>query len=326
MGISLKNINRQIDEVRISIAIISCLSFIIGLIIVFGISELLSKPLVKIVETMNKISDGLLSKRLDYDYNDEIGHLAKSFNQMLDELENTLIELKQINAEKDKFFSIIAHDLKSPFSGFLGLTQLMSEQMNDLTMTEIQDYSKSLKVSASNLYKLLQNLLEWSRIQRGMISFEPVNFALSQIVNQNIGIIAERANQKDIEISSSVPDGINIFADMQMLDTVLRNLISNAIKFTNRHGNILIASEIIENDFVKISVKDNGIGINKKSLGDLFKVDVKVSQQGTDNEPSTGLGLLLCKEYAQKNGGRIWVESEEGIGSTFHFTVPLAKN
>ncbi|MBI5324276.1 MAG: HAMP domain-containing histidine kinase [Ignavibacteriae bacterium] len=326
LGVSLTNINKQITEVRTSIATISIICFIIALIIVYGIGDYLSKPLEKIEETIGKISDGEISKRLEYNYNDEIGHFAKSFNQMLDELENTLTELKQINAEKDKFFSIIAHDLKSPFAGFLGLTQIMSEQMQNLSLNEIQDYSKSLKESAANLYKLLENLLEWSRMKRGLISFSPDNIILSQLVNQNIEIIAESAKQKEITITSSIPEGTMAIADSQMLNTVIRNLISNAIKFTNHNGEILISSENIDNDMIKISVKDNGIGMDAVILGNLFRVDVKVSQRGTDNEPSTGIGLLLCKEFVYKNGGEIWVESTEGKGSTFHFTVPVLKN
>lgn len=247
-------------------------------------------------------------------------------NNLIEELEHTRNNLEVINKEKDKFFSIIAHDLKNPFSGFLGLTQIMSEQLMNLSMKELMDYSKSLQESASNLYKLLENLLEWTRMQRGAVSFNPDFCALHLVVKQNINIIAERAKQKNINITTNVPEDLSCFADIQMLDTVFRNLISNAVKFTNSGGKVEISASKLDVQTIQVAIKDNGIGMNKSLQEKLFRIDQKTNRLGTDGESSTGLGLLLCKEFIEKNGGTIRVESEDGIGSTFYFTLKNAEN
>ncbi|MHB8580146.1 MAG: CHASE domain-containing protein [Ignavibacteriaceae bacterium] len=231
-------------------------------------------------------------------------------------------ELIKLNAEKDKFFSIIAHDLKSPFSGFLNLTELMADSKEKYSLDEFAAYSKSLNESARHLYKLLENLLEWAQIQKGSISFIPKGFNLSTIVMQNIEIIRQRALQKKITIINEVPAAIIVYADEKMIDTVLRNLLSNAVKFTRADGKVIVKSELSNDDTLTVSVSDNGVGIPEDDLKRLFKIEEKVNSQGTDGELSTGLGLLLCKEFVEKNGGKIWVESKENVGSTFYFTLP----
>lgn len=234
------------------------------------------------------------------------------------------LELLETNASKDKFFSIIAHDLKSPFSGFLGLTKLMSDNMINLSLNEISEISKNLQDSANNLYKLLVNLLEWSRIQRGLTEFNPVKCNISFIVNQNIDLAYQNAQQKQIKITNNIPDDFEIYVDIPMINTVIRNLISNALKFTERGGNIDIGVSEINNDINNkcIYFKDNGIGIKEEILGKLFKVDQKVSRPGTEGEPSTGLGLLLCKEFINKHNGEIKVESIDDRGTTFYIILP----
>lgn len=245
---------------------------------------------------------------------------------LIEELENTKHKLQSINSEKDKFFSIIAHDLKNPFSGFLGLTQIMSEQMLDLTMRELQTYAIDLQESATNLYKLLENLLEWSRMQRGVTSFTPDNYPLYKIVEQNISYMTERSKQKEINFVNLVDESIYIYVDLQMIDTVFRNLISNSVKFTPRGGTIEISTKLYDEAKLTVCIKDSGIGMDADILGKLFQIDQKVSRQGTEGESSTGLGLLLCKEFIQKNSGEIFVESEVGKGSTFSFTLRKSVN
>jgi hypothetical protein len=249
-------------------------------------------------------------------------------NVLIEELSETKDKLEQINAEKDKFFSIIAHDLKSPFSGFLGLTKIMSEEIYDLSMREMQEFSKSMQESANNLYKLLENLLEWSRMQRGLINFNPLIYQLQKIVDkvfENQNVVAK---QKEIILINSIREDTSVFADLPMLNTVFRNLISNAIKFTARGGEIEIGTKTnihLNNDDIPdicIFVKDSGIGMNSDTISKLFKLDQKISHSGTEGEPSTGLGLLLCKEFIEKHKGTIWVESQEDIGSTFYFNLP----
>jgi len=234
--------------------------------------------------------------------------------------------LSKVNTEKDKFFSIIAHDLKSPFSGFMGLTKELAENYQHFESEDIKEYATNLQESAVNLYKLLENLLEWSRIQRGVTQFNPDTCNINFIIKQNINIQFEVARQKDIELINNVPENVYAQIDVSMINTVIRNLMSNSIKFTPRGGKIEINTKSTKNklgnDLLEISIKDNGIGMNEKIKNNLFKIDEKVSRPGTENEPSSGIGLLLCKEFVEKHNGEIWVESKENEGSTFFFTIP----
>jgi len=231
-------------------------------------------------------------------------------------------ELININAEKDKFFSIIAHDLRSPFNSFLGLTQIMAEDLNSLEMTEIQSFAISLSKSATNLYGLLENLLEWSGLQRGITGFAPESFSLNPKVVEIMSSVLESANNKGIQVKIIVASDLKIFADEKMLGSIIRNLASNAIKFTHKGGEIILQAKSVSNDTVEISISDSGIGMKKDLLDKLFKLNPNSSRIGTDGEPSTGLGLIICKDFIEKHGGRIWAESEEGKGSTFFFTFP----
>ena len=238
------------------------------------------------------------------------------------EIEHQNAELQKTNAEKDKFFSIIAHDLRSPFNGFLGITQLMAEELPSLSMAEIQEIAIKMRESASNIYRLLNNLLEWAQIHQGAILFNPEIIRLKILVSSCMDVILESAKSKRIEIDLDIPDGLNIFADVNMLQTILRNLLSNAIKFTPRGGKINFAAKISDNNNVEISISDNGIGMSQFLLDNLFRLDVQTSRKGTDGEPGSGIGILLCKEFVEKNNGKLSVKSEEGNGSTFYFTLP----
>jgi PAS domain S-box-containing protein len=231
-------------------------------------------------------------------------------------------DLGKLNAEKDKFFSIIAHDLRSPFNGFLGLTELMVEQLSTLTKQEIYTISLSLKNSATKLFCLLENLLQWSRMQQGLIPFHPETLQLLPIVKGSLSIIIESARIKNIEITYDIPDELTISGDINMLLSVLRNLASNALKFTPS-GGIINISAITSGSTIEISVKDSGIGMSSEIVKDLFRIDAKNNRPGTEGEPSSGLGLLLCKDFIEKHKGEIRVVSEVGKGSTFYFTIPI---
>ena len=235
-------------------------------------------------------------------------------------------ELQKLNAEKDKFFSIIAHDLRSPFNGFLGLTQLMAEELPTMTIDQLQKIAVSMRNSASKLFNLLENLLEWSRIQQGLIPFVPVNLELSQLIMDSTEIMLENANKKEINLSIDIPDNCNVFADKNMLQTIVRNLVSNAVKFTAKGGKINITVKSLSPDTIEVSINDTGIGMNKEFLENIFRIDTDTTRKGTEGESSTGLGLLLCKEFVEKNGGKLWAESEEGKGSIFYFTLQTVKN
>ncbi|MEI7828831.1 MAG: PAS domain-containing sensor histidine kinase [Prolixibacteraceae bacterium] len=232
-------------------------------------------------------------------------------------------ELVRVLAEKDRFFSIIAHDLKSPFNGFLGLTQLLADDLSSLTADEIRNIAVMMKNSAANLYSLLDNLLHWTRMQQGLLPFLPEVIRLHNIVDKSEEVLKELACKKEIELTNDVPVTMEVKADHNMIQTIIRNLVGNAIKFTHKGGIVSISAKKSDNDFVEMAIRDNGIGISKTILEHIFLNESTIRRNGTEGEASTGLGLILCKEFVEKHGGKIWVESEEGIGSTFYFTIPL---
>lgn len=242
-------------------------------------------------------------------------------NILINELEETKRNLEEAIKQKDKFFSIIAHDLKSPLSGVLGLTKILSEEVRDMEIEEVENYSMLLKEATQDVYALLINLLEWARLQRELVGFEPEAINLHQNAKNVINLLKSSALNKNIIVLNNIPPDLVANADVHMLDTILRNLISNAIKFTHKRGSISIEGKAT-GDCVQISVTDSGIGIPKEYLPLLFKVGEKTSRSGTEGETSTGLGLILCFEYIKKHKGNIWVESEEGKGTTFFFTIP----
>lgn len=230
-------------------------------------------------------------------------------------------ELNNVNSAKDRFFSIIAHDLKSPFMGFIGLTEIMAEDINSFSKTELSEMIKGVHNNAKNLFKLLSNLLEWAQIQQGKESFNPRAIPLADVILQNINLLIKKGEQKGIEIKLDVPSNQIVFADDSMLNSIIRNLLSNSLKFTSRGGKVNIKSKQIESNMIEVSVSDTGIGMSSDLCSKLFKPEEKVGRKGTEGEDSTGLGLLLCKEFVDKHSGKIWVDSEEGKGSTFYFTI-----
>jgi len=234
-------------------------------------------------------------------------------------LKNSL--LKKSNAEKDKFFSIIAHDLRGPLSAFMEATKILTEEIQDMSYDEIREISKELNKEASSIYALLENLLEWSRLQRGVLMFELKNVKLLELVGTTIEPLRAAAARKNIEIELNIPADAEVEADIHMIETVIRNLVSNAIKFTTE-GKITVSAEKYDERFIKVGIMDTGIGIPPELIPHLFSLTGNVKRPGTEGEPSSGLGLLLCKEFVEKHGGKIWVESEEGKGSIFSFTIP----
>jgi signal transduction histidine kinase len=234
-------------------------------------------------------------------------------------LKNELLQI--INAEKDKFFSIVAHDLRGPLSAFVMATQILTEQIQTMDIEEIREIAMSMKTSATNIYSLLENLLEWSRLRRGGMDFIPEIINLKKSVSACIDILSESAVKKRIGIENAIPDNLVIFADNHMFDTVVRNLISNAIKFTSPGGKVRVSAELKDENLIEVKISDTGIGMSPTLKNKLFHLSEKTSRQGTEGEPSSGLGLLLSKEFIEKHGGKIWAESEEGVGSTFYFTI-----
>jgi PAS domain S-box-containing protein len=231
------------------------------------------------------------------------------------------LELAELNATKDKFFSIIAHDLKSPFQGLLGYTQILSTEYSQLSEEEKISFIDRIEVLSQGTYKLLENLLEWSRMQTGQMIFSPEEFNILVELYPTLLLVKQAAQKKDIEFKYTIDNSIFINADMNMLSAIIRNLVYNAIKFTNPGGKIIL-NTLKHDNSVEFSVTDTGVGLENESLENLFQINKSISKKGTANERGTGLGLLLCKEMIEKHGGKIKVESEVGKGSTFSFTIP----
>ena len=233
-------------------------------------------------------------------------------------------QLRQLNADKDRFLIILGHDLISPFNTLLGFSELLLAGIRKLEIDEIEYQLKHINKAAQNSYNLLVDILMWARTQSGKIPFKPQELNISDILKDTLEILNPTANAKNITINYYTADHIAVIADFDMLKMVLRNLVLNAIKFTNSGGAININAE--ENsDSVTISVSDNGIGIRAENLAKLFDISQVFTTTGTAEETGTGLGLLLCKEFVEKHGGKIWVESESGKGSDFKFTLPIIK-
>jgi signal transduction histidine kinase len=230
--------------------------------------------------------------------------------------------LVQTNADKDRFISILSHDLKSPFNTLLGFSGVLVEDLNKLSLAQIEEIAIDINKSAKTTYNLLEELLVWARALQNKIPFKPQNLNLLNVCNDSVEVMEPNASSKNIKINCTVDSGINIFADGDMIKVILRNLLSNAIKFTNNNGNIFIDA-ISNHEDVIISVSENGIGITPENMSMLFNISQVLSTAGTANEQGTGLGLLLCKEFVEKHGGRIWAESELGKGSKFSFTLPV---
>ena len=239
-------------------------------------------------------------------------------NQKLQESESSL---RNLNATKDKFFSIISHDLKNPFTSLLSISELMTKDYEELDEEDKHQGISKVYDSARRIFQLLENLLTWSRSQSGRLHFSPARLDLRKLINENVGLLEESANSKGIRLRTSLPGIAEAFCDQEMINTVVRNLINNAIKFSQRDADVLIVLKD-EDAHWTMSVVDKGIGISEENKQKIFRIDTKFKTEGTAGEKGTGLGLIICKEFVEKNGGAISIESKEGEGSTFSFTVP----
>lgn len=253
--------------------------------------------------------------------------LWKDFVKNLEQkrvIENQKKELVIANETKDKFFSIIAHDLRGPIGSLVNMFELLEDE-SLFTEKERKEAEIAMKKSTKSTYELLENLLRWSRLQNGTIEFNPENINCFDIVEQCFSLLKNLSKNKKISLVNNIKKDLHVYADKEMITTVIRNLISNAIKFTNENGLIELNADK-KGYFIWISVKDNGIGIENKNIPKLFVINEKLSTTGTFGEKGTGLGLILCKEFVEKNNGKICVESELGKGSSFIFTIPIEKS
>jgi PAS domain S-box-containing protein len=237
------------------------------------------------------------------------------------EIKKITQELEKLNKTKDKFFSIIAHDLRSPFNAFLGLTEVMITDLQQMSLKEIQELAEMLNASANHLYTLLENLLEWAQLQKDNVDVHMEAFYIEESIKEASKDMMDSANSKHIALNFRFEENHLIYSDRNMIRAIVRNITYNAIKYTNIGGQINI-SVTLDEDFCTVKIQDNGIGMSPELKSKLFKMDEKVGRQGTNNEPSTGLGLLLCKEYIDKLGGVIEVESTEHVGTEFTVIFP----
>jgi PAS domain S-box-containing protein len=287
----------------------------------FPIYNDIDNQVIRYVGVAKDITDQKEAARKIQQINEELEHKV---NERTIELTEANIQLNESNATKDKFFSIIAHDLKNPFNSILSHAQLILMNLEMMDSIKIRKNIKHISSSAESAYRLLENLLEWAKAQTGGLTFQPEEtdlntlFLTAQESTQNIAI------HKKISVMVEPADIIIVNVDVNMINAVFRNLITNAIKFTPSEGKITLKA-IPEGDKVIVSVADTGVGMSRETISKLFKISEKVSKPGTENEPGTGLGLILCKEFVEKNGGTINVESEEGRGSIFSFSLPVVK-
>lgn len=286
------------------------------------------------IETINKRKDETLVpievtvNLVEYDgkqYNCAIIRDITERKLAEDKLKQSAIRLAELNATKDKFFSIIAHDLRGPLGTQREFTKILSEKDSRFSESERIHYLKMLEESSDLVYSLLENLLDWARSQSGNITFQPIVIHFYDLAQRVIGLLNLSADKKKVTISNQIPKNQQIFADLFMIETVVRNLISNAIKYSNPNHEVVIGIVSQENQTHPSSsvffVKDEGVGMEKGQIENLFRLDKKKSTLGTGQESGTGLGLILCKEFLERHNGSVWVQSEPKKGSTFFFQL-----
>lgn len=260
----------------------------------------------------------LADNKILEDSNHEIDLLKKEIRVLKEQIEI----LEETNKSKDKFFSIIAHDLKSPFTGFLGFSEYMAKYSKELSIEDLEDFSKRMFDSARSIYEFIENLLTWSRIKTGRIEFEPKQVNVTELVKRIVELNSTLIESKQIEFMNDFTDNISVFGDENMIFLILRNLISNSLKFTPR-GGVIHTGYAIQKSSVIIFVADSGVGMNAEKIEKLFKIEEQSSSEGTENEPGTGMGLILVKEFVDLNGGTIRLESEPGTGTKFFIELPV---
>ncbi|MCF7801652.1 MAG: tetratricopeptide repeat-containing sensor histidine kinase [Candidatus Marinimicrobia bacterium] len=260
-------------------------------------------------------------KKMNARLQEQKDQLTKALKQLRQREE----ELEELNATKDRFFSIVSHDLRGPLGGFYRLTETMAREIDNLSHEEIKEAMTGVHQSAEHMYKLLENLLEWSRLQLGKVEFHSETFNLGESVSGTLALMKTQAAQKNIHLDTHLPDTpITVQADTHMLGTIVRNLVSNAIKFTPRGGEVEVIVEKADETFARVTISDNGVGMDRATRSSLFDIGNPKRQAGTENEQGTGLGLILCKELVENHGGTISADSTPNKGSTFQFTLPLA--
>ena len=293
-------------------------------------NRLQKQQIDKIIEGLLELAKGDYSVQIELsEENNDLDAIAVGINMVVDSIASNHVQMELLNNEllksndqKDKFFSIIAHDLKSPFNSILGFSEILCEQVAEKNYQGIVEYSDIIHQSSKRAMDLLMNLMEWSQSQIGRMVFNPEYFVIGELIDEVILLLSDAAKLKSIIIRKALLPNTIVYADKNMISTVLRNLISNAIKFTHLNGEIIIPIVKKEGEII-VSVDDNGVGMTQDKIDRIFQIDENYSTPGTQNEKGTGLGVIICKKFVEKHGGKIWVDSKVGIGSTFYFSLPL---
>ncbi|XDD46394.1 PAS domain S-box protein [Leptospira sp. WS39.C2] len=296
-------------------------------------NEILEKKTFTI-ETINKRKDGtpvpieVTVNLVEYDgkkYNCAIVRDITERKRSESKLKQATLRLEELNATKDKFFSIIAHDLKGPLGSHREFTKNLSENISQLTEEERNLNFQILNESSEKLYSLMENLLHWASTQNGIINFKPVKIQVFELIQKTVDLLYLSIQKKQIQILNLVPKSLHIYADSFMIETIFRNLITNAIKYSNSNQTIEIGYQILNGTTTQLShqffVKDEGVGMSDNQIHSLFRLDKKYSTPGTAQETGTGLGLILCKDFVEKHGGKIWVDSKYNHGTTFYIEL-----
>ncbi|MFA8300242.1 MAG: ATP-binding protein [Hyphomicrobiales bacterium] len=332
LNLLISNISKKFDEEKLYmetsysffsnlLVVLNISLLIITIIAGIGLSRLIVIPIYKLTKAARNISDGDFNVNVNINTGDEIELLGSTFNNMAENLKQQREKLEKSNATKDKFFSILAHELRAPFNAFLSVSEALAKNQDKLTEERKRSFANSIYASAYKINALLHNLLQWSCTQTNNITYIPKVIDANEVVNENIQLLSTPITNKKLNVNNLIPKDTFVWADYNLLSTVIRNLINNATKFTPSEGIINIILGIENNETLIISVQDTGIGLSQKDINKLFRIDVDTKFIGSSTEKGTGLGLILCKEFVEINGGRIWVTSEEGKGSTFSFSL-----
>lgn len=251
--------------------------------------------------------------------------MRSELEEALSQVVHTKEELEVLNDQKTKLFSIIAHDLRSPLTSLLTLGEMIDLMGDSMSRDDLIEHITGMSDNVRIVYSLLENLLEWARIQMDQVAFSPCVLDLHELTSRTTELLGPVGAQKSVAVLNDVPEGIQGYGDLNMIDTIIRNLTNNSVKFTPENGSVTI-SAVQDEDAVTISIRDTGVGIPAQRLKTLFVLDKGSTTRGTKGEKGSGLGLILCSDMVKKNGGKIWAESEEGNGSTFFFTLPVSES
>jgi len=297
----------------------------------FFLRRYVIKPINIIIKSLKNTDVDILKDANSKNFNDEWDLVvdllldnfqkSQSLQQSLGIRNDLLSKLKNTISTRDKLIDLIAHDLKNPFNGIMGFSEIIISEIENLSKSEIKDFLKSIHISAESAYKLLEKLLTWSRLQTDRWTPSPQRFDVQKIIQNVVSYYKANAIKNKVDIILDCQDDY-VFADENMIETVIRNLVSNALKFTHNGGSITIKTQRDQNQLL-VSIKDTGVGIDSKSKSSLFKVGESIISKDISGNKGTGLGLIMCKDLIEKNGGKIWVESQKEIGSEFYFSIPL---